>query len=362
MHIAWFRDNRPEAFAATERFLFVNDFVVQRLTGRLCMNPSDAGITQLLSLDTGDWDEHLLAFAGARRDQMSPVQPSGTPVGGLTAEASQATGLARDVLVVNGAHDQYCAAVGAGVTRPGQVLLSCGTAWVVLAVPEDKESALDSGMSVSFHAVEDRWGALRSMGGVGTSLEWLLDNMWGGKEMAEGRDGLYEAVNRSVGQSAPGADGLSFVPLTGGHGRTFARTGGGFLGLSLAHNRADMARAVMEGIAYELRWVIQEMRAAGLGVAELTMVGGAAESPVWPQIVADVTGVPVALPSSRQAAGRGAAILAGVGAGWFSDAEAGFAALGGQEARLAPDPDLRSTYEAGFCAYQDRYDTIRRRL
>ncbi len=357
--IAWFRENCPEAFAATRQFLFVNDFVVQRLTGRLCMNPSDAGITQLLNLDTGDWDDRLLEFAGARRDQMSPVQPSGYPVGRLTDEASEETGLPRDVLVVNGAHDQYCAAVGAGVTRAGQVLLSCGTAWVVLAVPEHKETALESGMAVSHHAVEGRWGAIRSMGGVGTSLEWLIDNVWGGSGAGDGRSGLYEAVNRAVAQSPPGAGGLYFCPLTGGHGVAFARTGGGFVGLSLAHTRADMARAVMEGIAYELRWVVQEMQEAGLHVAEMTMVGGAAESPAWPQIVADVVGVPVALPSSKQAAGRGAAILGGVGAGRFADPEAGFAAFGGQETRLAPDPGVSSVYDEGFRAFQDYYEVMR---
>jgi xylulokinase len=239
------------------------------------------------------------------------------------------------------------------------VLLSCGTAWVILAVPEDKEMALDGGLSVSPHAVEGRWGALRSMGGVGTSLEWLLDNVWGGQGTAEDRGDLYEAVNLSVAQSPPGADGLFFIPLTGGHGLAFARTGGGFLGLSLAHSRADMARAVMEGIAYELRWVIQQMRQGGLAVEELTMVGGAAESPVWPQIVADVTGVPVALPSSRQAAGQGAAILAGVGAGHFPDAEAGFAAFGGQKTCLAPDPDLGSIYDEGFHAYRDYHEALK---
>ena len=357
--IAWLRENCPKEFAATERFLFVNDFVVERLTDRRCTNPSDAGITQLMNLDTGDWDEQLLAFSGAERDQLSPLQPSGYPVGTLTPEVANATGLDPDLVVVNGAHDQYCAAVGAGVTRPGQVLLSCGTAWVILAVPEDKEKALDSGMAVSRHAVEGRWGAIRSMGGVGTSMEWLLDNVWSGKENS-GRARLYDAINRAVGHSRPGADGLYFCPLAGGHGVAFARTGGGFLGLSLAHTRADMARAVMEGIAYELRWVIQEIRDAGLGVADLTMVGGAAESEVWPQIVADITALPVTLPSSKQAAGRGAAILAAVGAGQFGDPEEGFSAFGSEATRLLPDADRQSLYDKAFRNYQRYYEVLRK--
>jgi sugar (pentulose or hexulose) kinase len=357
--ITWFRENHPKEFAATERFLFVNDFIVERLTGRLCTNPSDAGITQLMNLDTGDWDKRLLAFSGAERNQLSPIQPSGYPIGTLTVEASEATGLDPDLLVVNGAHDQYCAAVGAGVTRPGQVLLSCGTAWVILAVPDSKEKALNSGMAVSRHAVEGRWGAIRSMGGVGTSMEWLLDNVWG-RSNDLGRASLYDTVNRTVGESPPGADGLYFCPLAGGHGVAFSRTGGGFLGLSLAHTRADMARAVMEGISYELRWVIQEMQDAGLEVAGLTMVGGAAESEVWPQIVADVTGLPVTLPSSKQAAGRGAAILAAVGVRHFGDPEEGFSVFGGEATPLLPSSDLQPVYEEAFRVYQRHYEVLRK--
>jgi xylulokinase len=312
-----------------------------------------------MNLNAMDWDQRLIDFAGARRDQLSPVQPSGYAVGPLLEQASQATGLRQEVLVVNGAHDQYCAAVGAGVTRPGQVLLSCGTAWVVLAVPEDKDAALEGGLAVSHHAMQGRWGALRSMGGVGTSFEWLLDNVWGRVVGSGAQQELYGAVNRAISGSPPGARDLLFVPLSGGHSLAFARTGGGFMGLTLAHNRADMARAVMEGIAFELRWVIEQLLEAGLEVTGLTMVGGAAESSVWPQIVSDATALPVTLPSSRQAASRGAAILAGVGAGVFASAEAGFSSFGGQDSYLTPDPALQPLYGDRFRAYQDRYELLK---
>jgi xylulokinase len=128
-HIAWFKQNCPAEFAATRQFLFVNDFISLRLTGRLCMNPSDASITQLMNIATADWDERLIGAAGIQRGQLSPIQASGYVMGHLVEAASQATGLPQDTLVVNGAHDQYCAAVGTGVTRPGRMLLSCGTAW-----------------------------------------------------------------------------------------------------------------------------------------------------------------------------------------------------------------------------------------
>lgn len=359
-HIAWFRRHCPAEFAATQHFLFVNDYIGCRLTGQLRMNPADASITQLMNLATGDWDERLLETAGIRRDQLAPIRPSGTAVGTLTAEAAAATGLPHSALVVNGAHDQYCAAVGAGVTRPGRMLLSCGTAWVLLAVPESLALGLASGMAISRHAVEGRWGAIRSLGGVGSSLEWLVDHTYGmpsadetGPAAGAARDSVYAALNRAAAGAPPGADGLLFLPLAGGHAANYRPARGGFVNLSLGHSRGHLARAVMEGAAFELRWAVEEMRAAGVAVAALTMVGGAAKSPVWPQIVTDVLAVAVTAPAERDAAARGAAILAGVGAGLLPDPEAGFAAWRGDEHTLTPRPERRSAIDEAYSRYRE---------
>ena len=361
-HIAWLREHRPAVFAQTDRFLFVNDFITQRLTGRRVMNPSDGTMTQLLDIATATWDSRLLAFVGITRHHVSELLPSGHAIGPLTAEASEVLGLSRDVLVVNGAHDQYCAAVSTGVTQPGEVLLSCGTAWVLLAVPDSLQAGRDSGMALSCHAVPGRWGGIRSLGGIGTSLEWLLNQVWR-QDSARSRAHLYGTLNEGAARVPPGANGLLFVPLSGGH--VAGNTSGGFLNLALSHTREDMARAVMEGITCELRWAIEEIQGHSVEVKQLTMVGGAAQSPIWPQIVADVTGVPVTVPVERQAAALGAAILAGVGAGCFPDAAAGFAAFKdaakgsapGAASKLTPDADTHAIYNRQFADYQHLYHT-----
>ncbi|NLE44981.1 MAG: hypothetical protein GX620_09700 [Chloroflexi bacterium] len=362
-HIAWLRDNRPDVFEASRYFLFVNDFIGYRLTGEFCMNPSDASITQLFNIAEVDWDDRLLTSAGIRRDQLSPVHESGHVVGHITRAASEATGLPTSVLVANGAHDQYCAAVGIGVYHPGRVMLSSGTAWVILAVPENIDIGLGTGMSMSCHAVPGRWGALRSLGGVGTSLEWFLDQVWeGGRSRTEsrsvGRGGLYDEITEAVRRSPPGAEGLLFFPLSGGHSVQTGVTHGGFVGLSLSHSRDDMARAVLEGVAFELRWVLDEIQAGGLRVDELKMVGGAARSSVWPRIVADITGVPVALPSVTEAACLGAAALSGVGAGVFPSAEETFGYLTEQESRVDPANDLKPIYDGRFARYQRSFAAL----
>jgi xylulokinase len=348
VHLLWLRKHRPDAFDATRRLTFVNDYIGWHLTGKLGMNPADASITQLFDIARTDWDDELLSLAGIRREQVSPVIPSGVILGRLTAEAAGETGLPAGTPVGVGAHDQYCAAVGAGATRPGSTLLSCGTAWVILAVPPSLEVGLASRMGVSCHAVKGRWGALYSLGAVGTSMEWLAENIWGGCAGGPSHEELYAAINEGAARSEPGSGGLLFFPPAGGHGEIYGVGRGGFVNLTLPHTRDDMARAVMESVAFELRWAIEEIGRAGVSVDVLKMVGGASRSPVWPQIVADVTCLPVALPAISQAASWGAAILAGVAAGVYPDPEAGLLTLPRTERRLEPTQGCAGTYERAF--------------
>ncbi len=359
-HLGWLRDERPTVLERAERVLFVNDFILQRLAGHAIMNPSDATMTQLFNIAAGDWDAYLLEEIDLLRGKLSRVEPSGHALGTLTPEASRLTGLPPDTLVVNGAHDQYCAAVGTGVTRPGTVLLSSGTAWVILAVPETLEAGLASGMAISCHAIPGRWGAIRSLGGVGASLEWLLRTLEPatrdpGTRAGEERSADYVALNAAAGRSEAGARGLLFYPLVGGHSRIGAGRGA-FLHLTLEHTYGDMARAIMEGTCFELRWALDEITAGGVPVNSLTLVGGAAASPLWPQIIADSTGLSLSLPTDRQAAARGAAIIAGVGAGLFPDMESGFELFREHETHLVPANTAH--YEEAFARYRRYYERV----
>ena len=356
-HIAWLRANRPAAFAEARHFLFVNDYIMNRLTHERAMDPSNATMTQLFDIGSIAWDERLLEIIGIGCNNLSPIRVSGAPVATLSPEVSATLGLPDDLIVANGAHDQYCAAIGTGVTEPGKMLLSAGTAWVLLGVPDDLQRGLDSGMAISCHAVPGRWGAIRSLGGVGASFEWLIAQLYRQDEHNDSTQ-LYPMVNAGVAHAVPGAEGLLFFPPAAGHAPD-PSSRGGFLGLSLVHTRDDMARAVMEGIGIELRWAIEEIRSHGVAVDALTMVGGAAESPVWPQLIADITHLAVTLPSQRQAAVRGAAILAGIGAGVFADAAAGFAAFRGAEARVEPHRDLTEHFDKQFARYRSRYSAVR---
>jgi xylulokinase len=283
---------------------------------------------------------------------MSPLLPSGAVVGTLTRTASEATGLPEGLPVVNGAHDQYCAAIACGVLEPGSVLLSCGTAWIILLVPPTLEAALKTGLGISCHAQPNRWGAIGSLSGVGRCVEWLLDTVWWRGERNVGpKEDLYAAFSASAAESPAGANGLLFVPIVGGYKR-FKEDRGGFFGLAPSHTRADLARSALEGITLELARMLQAVHRAGVEASALTLVGGAAHSSVWPQIITDVTGVPVTIPPLEEAASAGAAILAGVGIGLFPDMVTGAAQLQKEAVHLAPDADRHNRYKALYAIYQ----------
>ncbi len=150
--IAWLRDNQPDVFCAAGRYFSVNDFLVHRLTGRFCTNPSNGGGMQLLDVASGEWSPELCALAGIEPGQLSPVRPPGAIVGRITPEVSRLTGLPAETVVVNGGHDQGCTALGLGVTAPGKVLLGCGTAWVVTGVTNTPDvAALPPSLDLNFH-------------------------------------------------------------------------------------------------------------------------------------------------------------------------------------------------------------------
>lgn len=350
--IVWLRQNAPETFKLAKYFLFVNDFIIHKLTGNLCMDPSNASITQLYNIASGQWDRDMLDIAQIKPNQLSPMQNSGFPIGKLTPDASNETGLSESVVVVNGAHDQYCAALGSGVLEAGDVMLSCGTAWVILGVMDQLRHDPLKHLSISPHVVPNRWGALRSMGAVGSCMEWFLDNLWTKKD---NRSEIYDDLNKSVENTSSGSKGLLFFPSSGGYGHGKR---GAFIGLSISHTRGEIARSIMEGIAFDLRWTLEGVHETGIKSEVLRMVGGAASSPAWTQIVADITQIPVVVPSVTQSASFGAAILAGFGYGIFDNIKGAYQALSGTEKLIMPDNENVNRYDKLFGIYKDAFQQI----
>ncbi|MGB3714457.1 MAG: FGGY family carbohydrate kinase [Candidatus Promineifilaceae bacterium] len=353
LSIAWLHDHQPGVFAASQKYVSVNDFITFRLTGAYCTNPSNAGGMVLLDIHTGQWSEDLCSLAAITSDHLSPIQPAGTVIGEITPDICRATGLPKGTLLVNGGHDQGCTTLGLGIISPGKLLLACGTAWVITGVTDSPEiDQAPSALELNFHPAPDRWTISQSLGGLGASLEWWINQAWRGVSGQVSRKEAFAALDDELAQTQPGSGGLTFLPFTGGHvDGTMAKVGG-FLGLQLDHSRADMARAIMESAAFELRWALEAIQEASLPVDRLWMVGGAAQSTYWPAILANASNVPICLPRYDNWPALGAAILAGIGIGLFESVDDGLSHFRKPVEDIEPVEAMRTLYEANFASYK----------
>jgi xylulokinase len=273
--------------------------------------------------------------------------------GRVTTEAAEATGLAVGTPVVAGGGDQAANAVGLGAVAPGVVALSLGTSGVVFAAT-DRPLAEPRGRVHAFcHAVPSRWHMMSVMLSAAGSLRWFRDALAPGLE--------FGALDDAAGSVPAGSDGLLFLPyLTGErspHADPAAR--GAFIGLHIRHERAHLARAVMEGVAYGLRDGLELMAEAGTErPGRVRVSGGGTASALWRRILADVLGAQIETVRTSEGAAYGAALLAAVGAGWFGSVDDACTALVRTRVVAEPGPDARS-YDEGYAVYRDLYPALR---
>jgi sugar (pentulose or hexulose) kinase len=208
-------------------------------------------------------------------------------------------------------------------------------------------------LDLNIHVPIQRWTISQSLGGLGASLEWWLTEAWQGD-----RKTRFAALDAEL-VATRSTENLHFIPLTGGHDDPATTHSGGFVGLRLNHQRSDMARAIMESGGYELRWALDALRVAQMPIERLWMVGGAAHSPYWPQILANITGIPIQLPDYDNWPALGAALLAGVGVGIFADIPAGLSHFGKPAIEILPEDDRVRFYTDQFEAYQAACTQVR---
>jgi sugar (pentulose or hexulose) kinase len=307
------RETNGRVFSTAGRFLSVNDFLTHFLTGVYATNPSMAGEMLLVNLHTAAWDPVLCDLAGLNVAQLSPILPADAVVGPLRADICAATGLPAGLPLINGGQDHACEALALGLAAPGDYLLACGTAWVLNGVTDSTDlTAVPPVVALNPHVLPGRWIASQFLGGLGAGMEWLLAQLWQhpDPERPLARAAQFALLDRALAGTAPGSAGLIFTPISGA-----PHSGGGFHGLRLDHTRAEMGRALLESAAFELRAALKAAAARDLPARTLWMVGGAAHSPHWPQIIADVTGLPVHTTQYSHGPALGAAILAAKGLG-----------------------------------------------
>lgn len=341
--VAWLTHNDPQLAARTAHFLDVQGFLLQQLIGRRVTDYSEAAELLLFDRRTQAWSPELCALAGIDIAQLGAVIAAGTPAGRLLPAVAAAAGLPPEVLVVAGGQDQCCAALGMGIVAPGELMLASGTAWVLTALTASPElDQLPPDMDLNFHVAPGVYTASQLLGGFGAVVEWWLKLLY--------PDSATHYATLDAALQSPGSGDLHFLPLGGSV--QVGNAPGGFLGLRLDHTREDMVAALCQGIAFEVRWALDALAAAHLPAQRLWMSGGATHSPHWPALLAAITGVPVQVAHGANWPARGAALLAGTGAGLLDDLPAAVARWRQSVATVEPDADAAARYAARYAGYR----------
>jgi xylulokinase len=303
--LRWIVENEPELLRRTHVLLLPKDYVRFRLTGTIGTDPSDAGGTRLYDSRKHGWATSLAERIGVSPGILPPIYPSTHVAGGVSTEAAAATGLSPGTPVVVGGGDVRSTLAGANAYHTGRACLYLGTsAW--LSVPPPAQAARGRPLAAEYFGATSTTGA---------ALRWL-------KELFEDALGdaagpLYETLLQDAARSPVGARGLILLPHLMGERAPcpdpYAR--GVLYGLTLAHRRGDLARALLEGCAFQLRRIAESL--PGERVEEVVAVGGGAKGALWLQILADVMGIPLLVPRVLEAGALGAAMVAGVGVGVY---------------------------------------------
>lgn len=300
-------------------FANVSDCVTHMLVGTYYTDVNSAGNLQLLNVAKGDWDDDLLDIADIRRDQLGELVPCGAYLGDVLPEVARELGLGEHVKVYSGAQDQYCTAVGGGVTHPGDSLLSTGTSWVFMNINDKPMFDAVQYPAVAKHIAGETYASFVYTPAGGSAFKWLKNNVLA--KDAEDSSVSYDGMTELASQVPPGAENLMFLPYLGGtlYPSWKNEMKGLFYGLDFSHDRRHMARAVMEGVGFELNLMIESLRSQGTTIDKMSGLGGATRSDAWMQIVSDITGVPISASTVADVAPIGAAMMAAVGCGFYQD-------------------------------------------
>ena len=355
--ILWLRDERPELYGRTRWLLDCKEALVLQLTGRAVIDPAGSSAFRLVDAASGEWSAAACRRLGIDAALLPEVQPAASIAGGLTEQAARELGLAAGTPVIVGAGDVPASQLGAGAIGPGDVHLSLGTAvYLGITVPEPLRDPAGQ-LGVLGHAIKDRWILWLEIATGGGALAWLLRATDGRR-----RGGVdYAEIDRIVEACATELDGLLFAPwLSGERVPVFDdRLRGAFVGLGLHHGRPHLLRAVMEGVACQIRWARDYGEAYGQPIDEIRAVGGGAIGGVWLQIIADILGTTLLAVAEPQDAGaRGVGALGLVATGAEPDVSFLRDEVGIDRA-FRPAADRRAAAEETYARYRALYEALR---
>jgi len=358
--LLWVRDHEPETWRRVHSVLLPKDYVRFKLTGDKATDVADASGTLLLNVAKREWSKEMLDAVELDTNVLPRVYESQEITGTVSTAAAEMTGLRPGTPVVAGAGDQAAGAVGLGIVSPGMISATIGTSGVVFAAT--KTPALDpKGRVHTFcHAIPDRWHVMGVTQGAGLSLRWFRDQF--GVTSTDFADGdPYDSLTAEAARVPPGADGLLWAPYLMGertpHLDAHARAA--LVGLTASHTRAQVVRAILEGVAFSLKDSFEILKELNVPCETIRLGGGGARSALWRQIQADVYEHEVETVAAEEGAAYGVALLAGVAAGVWPSVETACEDVIEIRARIQPDPDAVEVFHRQYKKYVALYPALR---
>lgn len=360
--ILWLRDHQPEIYRATHKFVHAKDAMVARLTGVFATESSDASGMNLYDLEAGAWSERIIEAVELDPRQLSLIKPSTAVVGHVLTKAAPEIGVAAGTPVVIGGGDGSCAAAGAGCIREGVAYNYIGSSsWISVAA---RKPILDPSLRTFTWASlqEGMFGPCGTMQAAGNSYQWARDQLGQPEVLAAGQLKVspYELMNMTAEKSPAGANKLLFLPYLLGERspRWNPKARGAFIGLTIRHTRADMIRAVLEGVTMNLRIILDAFRAQGAQIEAMRVIGGGARGRFWNQMMADIYGIPVhRLTFLEEATSMGAALAGGIGVGLYDRFDL-IEQMNPVAEVIDPNPERTAEYARYFPLFESAYQAL----
>ncbi|HEX4626281.1 MAG TPA: FGGY-family carbohydrate kinase [Solirubrobacteraceae bacterium] len=355
--LLWLRDHEPETLERTRRVVDVHGFLVHRLTGRWRTTTACADPLGLVDMEKGDWAAPILELAGLDREQLPELDAPGSVMGELSEDAAASLGLEAGLPIVGGAGDGQSAGLGANVTGPGRAYLNLGTA--VVAGTSSPEYVWDRAFRTMGGPIPGTYSLEALIQGGTYTVSWFLDRIASldAERLSLGLEDV-DLLEAAATRVAPGAEGLLLVPYWAGSQAPYwdSHAHGILFGLGGHHGKEHLFRAVLEGIAFELRVQLERLEQSDVEPVEVFLtMGGGSRSALWRQIVSDITRRRVIPCREVETTNLGAGMHAAAAIGWFDSIADAAEAMAQQGASHEPDEATAGRYDALFEVYRELY-------
>lgn len=334
MHLLWYHKHQPEKLKNAKHILFCKDWIKFKLTGKVSLDPSDAG-TSLLNGKTLEPAKEVFQALGLEKymSLLPPIIPSSEVGGTITKEVAAMTGLKEGTPVISGCIDVQACGVGIGALKPNDVYMILGSTCVV-SVVIDKFHVKDNGSRTVPYALKNRWSELLATLSGTPNIDWCRDHISLTKD--------FSTIEKDIEQVPVGSGGIIYHPYLTGERAPFYNPNAraSFMGINFGTTRIQLERAVYEGLAYSLADCIKSY-----DVSRVFLTGGGARSNVWAQIIADVTNAEVILKKGLEFGAKGVALLAGLAVGYYSSIDDLEKITNNIEKSYTPNPENHKIYK-----------------